>query len=103
VIATGATPTVVSLSVPAGRYVVLAKTQLMNTGAGDSVTCTLKSGGTTIDQSGTKILPALASVAVPLQAVTTVATSPTLLTVQCSVLTAGGTADFNSLIAIPTA
>jgi hypothetical protein len=84
--------TVVSLSVPAGRYVVLAKTQLTNTGAGDSVTCTLKSGATTIDQ-----------LAVPLQAVTVVATSPTLLTVQRSVLTAGGTADFNSLIAIPTA
>jgi hypothetical protein len=94
---------VVSLSVPAGKYVVLAKTQLTHSGAADTVTCTLQSGSTTIDQSAIKTLPALASVAVPLQAVTTVVTSPTLLTVQCIVAVANGSANFSSLIAIPTA
>jgi collagen triple helix repeat protein len=94
--------TVVVLNVPAGKYVVLAKTQLYHSGAGDTVTCTLQAGAITIDQSSIKTLPALASVAVPLQAVTTVA-SPTVLTVQCKVDTASGSADFSSLIAIPTA
>ncbi len=94
--------TVVSLSVPAGKYVVLAKTQLYHSGAGDTVTCTLQADVITIDKSSIKTLPALASVAVPLQAVTTVA-SPTVLTVQCKVDTASGSADFSSLIAIPTA
>ena len=98
-----ASPTpVVSLSVPAGTYVVLAKTQLMQTGAGDSVACTLQADAITIDQSSINTLPALAAVAVPLQAVAMVA-SPTLLTVQCKMTTAGGTASFSSLIAIPTA
>ena len=32
-------------NVPAGRYVVLAKTQLSHTGAGDSIDCVLKAGG----------------------------------------------------------
>jgi hypothetical protein len=48
-----------------------------------------------------KTLPALAAVTVPLQAVTTVVSS-TLLTVQCNVEVANGTANFSSLIAIPT-
>ena len=54
-----ATPptTVVSLTVPAGNYVVFAKTQLMHTGAGDSVTCQLKAGAATIDESSIKTLP----------------------------------------------
>ena len=86
---------------PAGKYVVLAKTQLTHTGAADTVACTLQAGATTIDQSSIKTLPALASVAVPLQAVTTFASSPTRLTVQCNVAVAGGSANFSSLIAIP--
>jgi hypothetical protein len=93
--------TVASLTVPAGRYVVLAKTQIAQTGAGDSVDCTLKAAATTLDQSSMKTLPALAAVTVPLQAVTTVVSS-TLLTVQCNVEVANGTANFSSLIAIPT-
>jgi hypothetical protein len=48
-----------------------------------------------------KTLPALASIPVSLQAVKAVA-SPSELSVECKVLTAGGTADFSSLIAIPT-
>jgi hypothetical protein len=100
---TGSVPTVVvDLTVPAGTYVVLAKTQLSHTGAGDSIDCWLKSGSTTLDQIAMKTLPALAAVPVPLQAVTTTA-STTLLSVQCTVLVANGSANFSSLIAVPTA
>jgi len=103
VLATAAQPaTVVELAVPAGNYVVLAKTQLSHTGAGDSIECTLKAGATTLDQIAMKTLPALAAIPVSLQAVTTVA-SPTQLSVQCRVLVASGEANFSSLIAIPTA
>ncbi|HYJ21858.1 MAG TPA: hypothetical protein VEW07_07540 [Solirubrobacterales bacterium] len=106
----GATPlptgspatTVVELAVPVGSYVVLAKTQLSHTGAGDSVECFLKAGATTIDQIAMKTLPALAAIPASLQAVTTT-TSPTQLSVQCNVAVAGGAANFSSLIAIPTA
>jgi hypothetical protein len=94
--------TVVELTVPAGNYVVLAKTQLSHTGAGDSVECALKAGATTIDQIAMKTLPALAAIPASLQAVTTT-TATTQLSVQCSVLVANGAANFNSLIAIPTA
>jgi hypothetical protein len=94
--------TVVELTVPAGSYVVLAKTQLSHTGAGDSVECTLKAGATTLDLIAMKTLPALAAIPASLQAVTTT-TSPTQLSVQCSVLVANGAANFSSLIAIPTA
>jgi hypothetical protein len=101
---TGGPPTtVVELTVPAGNYVVLAKTQLSHTGAGDSVECSLKAGTATLDQVAMKTLPALAAIPASLQAVTTVATSPTQLSVQCSVAVANGSANFNSLIAIPTA
>jgi len=101
---TGGPPTtVVELTVPAGNYVVLAKTQLSHTGAGDSVECALKAGTATLDQVAMKTLPALAAIPASLQAVTTVATSPTQLSVQCSVAVANGSANFNSLIAIPTA
>ena len=95
--------TVVELAVPAGNYVVLAKTQLFQTGAGDSVECLLKAGTTVLDQAAMKTLPALASVPASLQAVTTTTTSPTTLSVQCNVSVADGTADYSSLIAIPTA
>jgi hypothetical protein len=95
--------TVVELVVPAGNYVVLAKTQLSHTGAGDSVECTLKAGATTIDQIAMKTLPALAAIPASLQAVTTTTTSPTVLSVQCRVVVADGAANFSSLIAIPTA
>lgn len=99
---TGPTATVVvELAVPAGNYVVLAKTQLFQTGAGDSVECSLKAGSTTLDQAAMKTLPALASVPASMQAVTT--TSPTTLSVQCTVAVANGTANSSSLIAIPTA
>ncbi len=91
----------VELTVPAGNYVVLAKTQLSHTGAGDSVECALKAGAATIDQVSMKTLPALAAIPASLQAVTTLG-SPSQLSVQCSVLVANGSADFNSLIAIPT-
>jgi hypothetical protein len=94
--------TVVELTVPAGNYVVLAKTQLSHTGAGDSVECALKSGTANLDQVAMKTLPALAAIPASLQAVTTT-TSPTQLSVQCSVAVANGSASFNSLIAIPTA
>jgi len=93
--------TVVELTVPAGSYVVLAKTDLSHTGAGDSVECSLKAGATAIDQIAMKTLPALAAIPASLQAVTTTA-SPTQLSVQCSVLVANGAANFSSLIAIPT-
>ncbi len=94
--------TVVELAVPAGSYVVLAKTQLSHTGAGDTVECFLKSGTATIDQIAMKTLPALAAIPASLQAVTT-ATSSTQLSVQCKVSVANGEANFSSLIAIPTA
>jgi hypothetical protein len=94
--------TVVELTVPAGSYVVSAKTQLSHTGAGDSVECVLKAGATTLDQIAMKTLPALAAIPASLQAVTTT-TSPTQISVQCSVLVANGAANFSSLIAIPTA
>jgi hypothetical protein len=93
--------TVVELAVPAGNFVVLAKTQLSHTGAGDSVTCFLKAGTATIDQIAMKTLPALAAIPASLQAVTTT-TSPTQLSVQCNVAVANGAANFSSLIAIPT-
>ena len=93
--------TVVSLTVPAGRYAVLAKTQIAQTGAGDSVDCFLKTAATTLDESSMKTLPALAATAVPLQAVVTTVGASTLLTVQCNVEVAGGSANFSSLIAIP--
>lgn len=103
ILATASPPTtVVELTVPAGSYVVLAKTQLSHSGAGDSVECTLKAGTTTLDQIAMKTLPALAAIPASLQAVTTT-TSPTALSVQCKVLVADGTANFSSLIAIPTA
>jgi hypothetical protein len=94
--------TVASLTVPAGRYTVLAKTQIAQTGAGDSVDCALKAAATTIDQSSMKTLPALAATTVPLQAVVTTVGASTLLTIQCNVEVANGTANFSSLIAIPT-
>ncbi len=95
--------TVVELAVSAGNYVVLAKTQMSQTGAGDTVECLLKSGSTTLDQAAMKTLPALAAIPASLQAVTTITTSPTVLSVQCSVAVANGSANFSSLIAIPTA
>jgi hypothetical protein len=93
--------TVVALAIPAGSYVVLAKTQLSHTGAGDTVDCVLKAGAASIDRVSMKTLPALAGIPVSLQAVT-VTTSPSQLSVECDVLTANGSADFSSLIAIPT-
>jgi hypothetical protein len=93
--------TVVELAVPAGSYVVLAKTELFHSGAGDSVECTLKAGAATIDQTAMKTLPALAAIPASMQAVIT--TAATTLSVQCSVLVASGSANFSSLIAIPTA
>lgn len=100
---TATPPTVVvELTVPAGRYVILAKTQLYHSGAGDSVTCELKAGSSTIDQIAMKTLPALAQIPVSLQAVTTTIGSTTTLTVQCDVSVADGTANYSSLIAIPS-
>lgn len=99
---TATPPTVVvDMAVPAGNYVVLAKTQLSHTGAGDTVDCVLKAGATNIDQVSMKTLPALAAIPVSLQAVTTTA-SPSQLSLECDVLTANGSANFSSLIAIPT-
>jgi hypothetical protein len=99
-----ATPptTVVILPVPAGSYVVLAKTQLFHSGAGDTVDCVLRSGTTPIDQASMRTLPALASIPASLQAVVTTST-PTSFSLDCDVKTADGTASSNSLIAIPTA
>jgi hypothetical protein len=91
--------TVVSLTVPAGNYAVFAKTQVSQTGAGDTVDCLLKAGTTTIDEASMKTLPALAATPMSVQAVTT--TSPTQLSLQCSVAVANGTANFSSLIALP--
>jgi hypothetical protein len=100
---TATPPTVVvSLPVPAGHYVVLAKTQLSHTGAGDSIDCVLKAGNATIDQVSMKTLPALAAIPVSLQAVTTATTSPTQLSLECDVQVANGSANFSSMIAIPT-
>ena len=79
------------MAVPAGNYVVFAKTQLSHTGAGDTVDCLLKAGNTTIDRGSMKTLPALAAIPVSLQAVTT--TSPTQLSLECDVFTANGSAD----------
>ena len=79
----------------------MAKTQLSHTGAGDSVTCVLRSGATKIDQISMKTMPALAAIPASLQAVATVA-APSNFSVECVVMTAGGSAAFNSLIAIPT-
>lgn len=98
---TGSSATVVELAVPAGNYVVLAKTQLSHTGAGDTVECFLKAGATTIDQIAMKTLPALAAIPASLQAVTTTS-PPTQLSVQCNVAVANGAANYSSLIAIPT-
>jgi Collagen triple helix repeat (20 copies) len=95
--------TVVELGVPAGNYVVLAKTELSQTGAGDSVECLLKSGTATVDQAAMKTLPALAAVPASLQGVITTVTSLTELSVQCNVAVANGSANYSSLIAIPTA
>lgn len=95
--------TVVELAVPAGSYVVLAKTQLSHTGAGDSVECSLKAGATTLDQIAMKTLPALAAIPASLQAVVIASSSPTQLSVQCGVAVANGSANYSSLIAIPTA
>jgi collagen triple helix repeat protein len=101
---TAALPTtVVELMVPAGKYVVLAKTQLDHTGAGDSVKCTLAAGATTLDSAEMRTLPALASVPVSLQSVTTATTTPTRLSVACKVTTANGHANYSQLVAIPTA
>jgi hypothetical protein len=94
--------TVVELTVPAGSYVVLAKTELSHTGAGDTVECSLKAGAAVLDQIAMKTLPALAAIPASLQSVTTVA-SATQLSVQCNVAVANGAANFSSLIAIPTA
>ncbi|MGZ5312213.1 MAG: hypothetical protein ACXWGV_02825 [Solirubrobacterales bacterium] len=99
---TGPLPTtVISLAVPAGNYVVLAKSQLSHTGAGDSIDCALKAGAATIDQVSMKTLPALAAIPMSLQAVTTTASS-TQLSLECHVQVANGSANFSSLIAIPT-
>jgi hypothetical protein len=103
-LATGAPPTTaVELAVPAGNYVVLAKTQISQTGAGDSVECTLRSGASAVDQVAMKTLPALAAVPASMQAVITTSASSTLLAVQCSVAVANGATNFSSLIVIPTA
>lgn len=100
---TASPPTiVVELTVPAGSYVVLAKTQLSHTGAGDSIDCLLKANAATLDQVAMKTMPALAALPASLQAVSTFSAS-TQLSVQCDVSVANGAADFNSLIAIPTA
>jgi hypothetical protein len=80
---------------------LVAKTQLSHTGAGDTIDCVLKSGGTSIDQVTMKTLPALAAIPVSLQAVTG-PIPPSQLSVECDVLTPNGSADFSSLIAIPT-
>ncbi len=91
-----------NFAVPAGSYIILAKTNLSHTGAGDSIGCTLNAGSTTLDQIALKTLPALAAVPVSLQAVATVVVSGTNLSVECAVLVANGSANYSSLIAIPT-
>lgn len=92
---------VVSLAVPIGSYVVLAKTELSHTGAGDTVECVLKAGAATVDQIAMKTLPALAAIPASLQAVVEV-TTPSQLSLECQVAVANGSASFSSLIAIPT-
>ena len=92
---------VVSLAVPVGSYVVLAKTELSHTGAGDTVECVLKAGAATVDQIAMKTLPALAAIPASLQAVVEV-TSPSQVSLECQVAVANGSANFSSLIAIPT-
>ena len=94
--------TIITLPVTAGNYVVLAKTEMSQTGAGDTVECMLKSGPTTVDQVAMKTLPALAAVPGSMQAVVKV-TSPTTLSVECKVSVANGSTNFTSIIAIPTA
>jgi hypothetical protein len=96
-----ASTTVVELAVPAGSYVVFAESEISQTGAGDTVECLLKSGAAILDQAAMKTMPALAAIPASLQGVITV-TAPTQLSVQCSVAVANGSANFNSLIAIPT-
>jgi hypothetical protein len=97
---TASPPVVVaSLNVPAGNYVVFGKTQLTHSGAGDTINCTLKADNTTIDQVAMKTLPALAAIPMSMQAITT--TSPTLLTIECKVQVADGSASSSSLIALP--
>jgi hypothetical protein len=99
---TGSPIVVISLAVPTpGKYVVMAKTQLYQSGAGDAIDCVLKANSISIDQVAMKTLPALAEVPVSLQAVTTV-TANSQFSVECDMRTADGTASFNSLIAIPT-
>jgi len=93
---------VVSLAPPAGSYVVLAKTELSHTGAGDTVECVLKAGAATVDQIAMKTLPALAAIPASLQAVVELP-SPSQLSLECQVAVANGSANFSSLIAIPTA
>ena len=56
--------------------------------------------GTTVVSLEMKTLPALAGVPVSRQAVVTV--GPSTLSVECKVNTATGSADYSSLIAIPT-
>lgn len=87
---------------PSGSTVVLAKTQLSHTGAGDSIDCMLKAGSTTLDQIALKTLPALAAVPTSLRAVTTTV-SPTLLGVQVHRVVCKRHGHFSTLIAIPTA
>lgn len=74
----------VDLAVPAGSYVVLAKTQLSHTGAGDTIDCMLKAGTANIDQVSMKTLPALAAIPVSLQAVTVTASVPAECRVRCA-------------------
>jgi len=97
-----ATPptTVVERSLPAGKYVVLGKTQITHSGAGDSIHCELKTGSQVIDQVDMKTLPALAAVPVSMQAVTTTTTTEQL-SITCDVSVANGSANFSSVIAVP--
>jgi hypothetical protein len=92
---------VLNMAVPAGNYVVFAKTQLSHTGAGDSIDCQLKEGNNNIDQIAMKTMPALAALPASLQAVVTI-DSASHFSLECHVATANGSAAFNSLIAIPT-
>ncbi len=64
--------------------------------------CVLKAGAATVDQIAMKTLPALAAIPASLQAVVEVA-SPSQLSLECQVAVANGSANFSSLIAIPTA
>jgi len=100
-LAAGTPATVVSVTVPAGRYVVSAKTQVSQVTGADSVTCLLESGAFTVDTSATKTGPANFAATLPLQAVTTVGAS-TVLSVFCLTQTGVGSAINSSIIAIPT-